>query len=123
MKRIFKNLLFFCFLSLTASTTFAFNINFFDDSPVASFSGDDWKMFNAEADKALNTYPNNKQLNWQNPATGNGGYFKPLSKTMLNGKSCRQMEIFNRDYKARTDKYVFMFCKTNGQWETVTTSN
>ena len=102
-----------CF-SLSA---FALNFSFLNDSPVESFNKADRQLQDAAADKALDSVANGKKLSWTNAKTGNGGFVQPLSTFKRDGMICRNLKIFNQDYKNRTDEYVFLFCKYRDGWK------
>lgn len=99
------------------SSAWALNFNFLNNSPVELFTSADREMQNQAADKALDSTANGKKIIWENPKTGNGGYFQPLNTVKKNNTTCRNLKIFNQDYKNRTDQYVFLFCKYSDGWK------
>src|SRR3990167_9059232 len=103
-------------LSLISFPAFSFNARFLENSPEQSFSADDLTMFDAASEKALNNLPDGAKTTWQNPQTGNGGYFQPLSTIKKNGLLCRNLKIMNYN-RATSDQYVFMFCKYKSGWK------
>ncbi len=92
------------------------NLAFMNDTASQYFKDQDWKMFKASADHALNTLPNGKSETWRNAKTGNGGSFMPLNSIRKNGTVCRNLRITNRA-QHRTDQYVFMYCKFRTGWK------
>jgi hypothetical protein len=91
------------------------NFAFMYDTAGQYFNAQDWKMLEANTDKALNTLANGKSMKWINPKTGNGGSLMPLNSMNKQGTTCRDLQITNHAHY-RTDQYVFMFCKYGRDW-------
>lgn len=96
----------------------AINLNFLNESaPAFHFTDDDFKIFLATVQNALNDKKDGEQLVWKNDKTGHAGLIKPLNTIIENGTSCRTALIFNRaNNKKATTRYKF--CKQpDGEWK------
>lgn len=98
-----------------SSSIFSANLAFMQDTPAQYYTQQDWQMFVANKDAALNTLANGQTKTWKNPATGNGGSFMPINSIRKQGAICRDLQITSQA-QSRIDRSVFRFCKYRTGW-------
>lgn len=102
--------------SLISLSAIGGNYSFLQDSPVRYFSDQDWQLYKAAAEEALDHRSNGTKVTWKNPHSGSWGYFQPISTIMKNGVKCRKLNIF--DYaNHRRAMSTFEACKYKDGWK------
>lgn len=103
-------------VSFAASTP-----DFLTQTALNIYNEDDWNLFGAATQKALNTLPNGQKESWNNVASGHGGFVQPVDTINKDGQTCRNVTIGNID-QGRTDQYNYLFCKAGSQWKLMPTA-
>jgi surface antigen len=98
------------------SALYASNLSGLNYSPAFYFTDQDWKIFQATADKALNQSRDNVKFSWRNPKSGAWGYVIPSRTASNNKMTCRNLTLFNSAHEV-TGKATYQFCKIGGEWK------
>jgi hypothetical protein len=105
------------FLScIFATTAYASNYSFLNDSPISNFTSQDTAMMSANIQTALDLKSDDKKSSWKNPNTGAWGYAIPSHTTRQNGTICRNLTVFN-EAKKIPGMSTYTYCKINGIWK------
>ncbi len=118
MKKTYFTFITVCVLFFFSNLTWASNLSFLNYSSVAYFEGKDEAMMNANADLALNQYPDGKKATWKNPATGSWGFAIPSQTRTQQGRTCRNLKIFN-NASSVTGEFNYRLCKFGTEWKIV----
>ena len=86
------------------------NINFLHDDALRHYTDSDWKIIELTSDKVLNSYPNDKKAEWNNPDSKNSGYIVALNRSVQTNLLCRDLKFYNQSAFGNS-QYVFKFCK------------
>ncbi len=93
------------------------NLLFLQDAPVAYFTEEDDRMFQAALKGALDTAKDGEAKSWSNPASGASGTLTVLKTHNQHAMTCRTLKIFSTA-KSRTGESVWDFCKQpDGAWK------
>jgi len=84
---------------------------------VSDFKESDWAMLKDTARLVLNEKPDNEQVNWSNPETGNRGSIIALATFRYDGQRCRRAAMRNLSFRGRDDKAAYSLCQqADGEW-------
>ncbi len=115
-KNIILVLICICF-SVTLTTVLASNFTFLTDAPVSYFTNQDWDLYTAAQQKAVQTKDGVK-TSWKNPDTGAWGFFIPSNTHNENGTTCRDLKVVNVA-KQRSGESTYKICKTAQGWKAI----
>ncbi|OGT37604.1 MAG: hypothetical protein A3F12_01335 [Gammaproteobacteria bacterium RIFCSPHIGHO2_12_FULL_38_14] len=101
-----------------APLSFAFNLSFLNNSPIAYFTQEDFRIMETSALKTLNSGKDNQKITWKNPKTKSWGYAIASNTTIQDGRTCRNLTIYN-NANGITDKSDYNFCKFGKDWRVV----
>ncbi len=88
-------------------------------SPVRYFTDQDWEIAKSTARTALNEGKDGVTSFWENPESKNHGALTPLSTTMKDGTTCRNLKIENHA-NGSSGMATYEFCKKpDGTWGVV----
>jgi len=118
MKTTFAALFTFISLILFSLTVYAFNFSFMENSPAFYFKGDDLKIMENSAVKALDSGKDGQKINWKNPDTSAFGYFIISGTHTQDGARCRNMKSF-LSVEGVTNMTNYKFCKIKNDWRIV----
>ena len=116
MKKIMVCLIASLSLGFVASSAYASNYSYLNETPVKYFDDQDWSLVNAAQQKALDRTPDNTKVSWKNPDKKHSGYFIPMHTSHDHGMTCRTLQIF-MDADGLTTLVKFRYCKIKGKWE------
>lgn len=84
---------------------------------LTDFKESDWEMLKETARVVLNEKPDNEQVNWSNPDTGNRGSIIALATFTHDGRVCRRAAMRNLTFRGRDDRAAYSLCQqTDGDW-------
>jgi surface antigen len=104
-------------LGLAALPALASNVGFMRNSPIANMTKEDLEQMRAATQTALEQTADGGSYRWENSKTGASGVLTPLKTFERDGRTCRNLEIFNsaRGFTGRTH---YDFCKQpDGSWQ------
>jgi len=116
MKRI--TILLLLLASLASTGAEALNLRWLNYSPVRYYNDEDWSIYSATVQEALNAEPDGKSREWKNPKTGANGKVTPLKTYNTPKRTCRKVSLFN-SIRGLTGQSVYFFCKPasgEGEW-------
>ena len=90
------------------------------ESPLAHFTPEDFELFYAAADEALNQNTDDSEVSWRNPDTGHSGSIKVFGTQQIDGTTCREA-LLNNSAGAITGSLQYFLCKQDdGKWKVST---
>jgi surface antigen len=102
--------------SLSQTVLASTELRWLNYSPVRFFTDKDWDLAKNAAREALNNTKDGQTVEWQNPASDNRGSLTPVSTTIKDGRTCRDLAIKNYANKLEGGG-TYEFCqKPDGKW-------
>ena len=88
------------------------------NTPAERFDDEDIGMFVAAAKTALDAGGEPQPVAWSNPATGSGGSFTELAKSVAkDGSPCKRLRVATYSKQRKEQAATWMACKgTDGRW-------
>jgi surface antigen len=119
---ITAGLLLFAVVGFTALSAQA-NWHWMRGSAISDFGDSDWVLLKEAAQLVLNDKPDNEQVNWTNPDTGNRGSIIAIVTFSHDGKRCRRAAMRNQTFRGREDMAAYSLCQqADGEWAFVSES-
>ena len=92
-------------------------------SAISDFNDSDWVLLKETAQLVLNDKPDNEQVNWTNPETGNRGSIIAIATFAHDGQRCRRAAMRNQTFRGREDRSAYSLCQqADGAWAFVSES-
>ena len=91
------------------------------NTPSASFTDEDHRLFDAAARKALDESPVGATVSWENPATGSRGDLTVLKDFTWKQNRCRQISVHNESRGTAATNTADL-CKMADKWRAVSAS-
>ncbi len=106
-------------LVLASSQAFATGVGWLGDAPIRYFSEEDTQLMKSMLQSALSDNADGIKSEWVNPETGHKGSITPVNSKKIQGRSCRDVEMFN-SAGGRTADSKHTFCQNeDGDWKLV----
>lgn len=84
---------------------------------LTDFKDSDWEILRQTARDLLDNRPDNEQVNWSNPKTGNRGSIIGLATFRHEGRLCRRAAMRNITFRGRDDRAAYSLCRQDdGDW-------
>ncbi len=117
MKQRLTLSLFLLLGTLVPAAQAALNLKWLEFSPAKHFTEADWDLLRGAARTALNEKANGEGVKWRNPETGHYGSLTPISRTQVDGRTCRDLIIRNFA-EGLQGGGTYRLCRTrDGEWK------
>jgi surface antigen len=90
------------------------------ESPLAHFTPEDFELFYAAADEALNQKADDSEVSWRNPDTGHSGSVKVFGTTQVGEETCREALVINQAKSIKGSLKYFVCKQDDGKWRVTT---
>ena len=87
------------------------------ETAISQFTAEDIALLKATGREALDTQPDDTEVSWSNPETGNSGSIIIMNTRELEGQTCRTAVLKNKTQTLEGSARYFLCQQEGGTWK------